>query len=61
LHLLATRLTKEKVLYSIRGASASEKQVLVGAGVILLGQEIKKNTDDESFVVVLRVGNFLRK
>ena len=61
LRLLATRLKEGKVLYSIRGATASEKDVLIGAGVILSGQEIKKNTDDEPFVVVLRVGNFLRK
>ena len=60
LRLLATRLNKGKVLYSICDVSTPDKEMLVGAGTILSG-EIKKNTDDEPFVVVLRVGNFVAR
>jgi len=61
LRLLATRPKKAKVLYSVRDVSTPGKETLVGAGAIVSGEETKKDTDGESYVVVVRVGNFLLK
>ncbi len=56
--LYVTRLKNKKVMYGMIDVSDSKKEILVSAGTISVGEEVKKDISDEPFVVVFRTDNF---